>query len=132
MLKKIMIVLSGFIFCIVANAAVNNAQVVTVTKQKPTFTITLQSNPTTGYSWFLLKCNDHLIKPVSQEFMADKVALKKGIMGAPGLSVWTFRVPSTAFSVPRVTSLKWVYMRPWEGLVKGQEKTAYTVVISNQ
>ncbi|MCH9744506.1 MAG: protease inhibitor I42 family protein [Gammaproteobacteria bacterium] len=127
MINKILFTLLGLICCVAANA-----NTILVTKKKPTFTITLRSNPTTGYSWFLKKCNYHLIKPVSQKFMADRAALKKGIMGAPGLSVWTFRAQPAAFAVPQVTRLKWVSMRPWEGLVKGQEQATYTVVMNNQ
>ncbi|OGT27155.1 MAG: hypothetical protein A3I77_00535 [Gammaproteobacteria bacterium RIFCSPLOWO2_02_FULL_42_14] len=74
------------------------------------FVIALAANPTTGYSWFLQSFDDKLIVPVHQKFIHPE---NKKLMGAGGLSVWTFRIQQTAFIVPQTTNIEMVYKRPW-------------------
>ena len=125
MIKKIIIIITGLF--VSTNIFAN---VVQVTREKPSFTITLSSNPTTGYLWFLAGYNAKLIKPVSQKYGVDEIAQKNGLMGAPGKSVWTFKALPAAFVVRQVTHLKFIYMRSWETLPKKPDYTVYTVVIS--
>ena len=82
---------------------------VMISANKPEFSLTMKSNPTTGYSWFLVGYNDNIIHPVSHKFVAPKNSMP----GAGGYEVWTFRVIDDAFDVPQITRIELVYIRPW-------------------
>ena len=82
---------------------------VTVTAEQPQFIIKLKSNPTTGYSWFLRKYDEKLLKPVKQNFIPGD----KKLIGAPGYQEWIFTVKQDAFVVPQQTIIHFVYARPW-------------------
>lgn len=81
-----------------------------VKQEHPQFTITLQSNPTTGFSWFLSKYNQNLVEVISQKYVAPSSKL----MGAPGYEVWTFQVTDAGFKVPQTMKIEMSYARPWE------------------
>lgn len=83
---------------------------IVVTQPSPTVTFMLPANPTTGYSWFLKSEDSNLIAAVSEKFEAPKTNRP----GAGGMDVWTFRVKSPAFVVPRVTTIVMEYARPWD------------------
>ncbi|MCH9770621.1 MAG: protease inhibitor I42 family protein [Gammaproteobacteria bacterium] len=74
------------------------------------FKITLASNATTGYSWYLLGYDHKLVDPESAKYLPPKSEL----VGAPGKMVWTFQVDEDAFDVPRITRVILVYARPWD------------------
>lgn len=80
-------------------------------KNNASFSIKLESNPTTGYSWFLGEYDANLIKPIRHGF---EKADQKESMGAPNYEVWTFQALPNAFSVPQITSIELVYARPWQ------------------
>lgn len=88
-----------------------------VKPDQPTFSITLKSNPTTGYSWFLRDYHTDLIKPIKHQFKAGDAKL----MGAPGSEIWTFQVKPAAFAVPQQTLIRMVYARPWEGVEQASQ-----------
>ncbi len=94
-----------------------------VTVKNPVITITVPANPTTGYSWFLKKYDRDLLIPKGATYNAPK----KAMPGAPGYTVWRFFVKRTAFSVPRITSIKLIYARPWK--LTGAKKVTAKVVI---
>lgn len=98
-----------------------------VQADQPEFTITLKSNPTTGYSWFLRDYHTDLIKPVKHEFIAGNPKL----MGAPGQEVWTFRAKPAAFSVPQQTLIRMVYARPWEGMEQSSQLVFRVSTVEN-
>lgn len=83
---------------------------VMVTKAQPVFIIKLKSNPTTGYTWQLREYDKSLITPVRHQYVAPDSKL----MGAPGFDLWTFKVKNNAFVVPHRTTIRLVYVRPWE------------------
>lgn len=95
---------------------------VTVNKKQSTLTIRFKSNRTTGYSWFLSKYNSHLLQPLSYHYQAPAV----GMMGAPGVSVWTFQVLPAAKRVPSMTTITWIHARPWE---KSGDAEAHSVTV---
>ena len=84
---------------------------IVVTAASPKFTIKLDSNPTTGYAWFLHEYDPELVQPVKHEF---KYGDKK-LIGSPGYELWTFRITPKGFIVPQQTSIRMSYARPWEG-----------------
>ncbi|EKD72859.1 MAG: hypothetical protein ACD_45C00565G0002 [uncultured bacterium] len=84
---------------------------ITVLSAHPQFQIKLISNATTGYSWFLQDYNSSLLQAVRHIYQAPQ---NRKIMGAPGYEVWTFKVKPAGFIVPQQTTLRFIYMRPWE------------------
>ena len=81
-----------------------------VQAKQPVFTIQLQANRTTGYSWFLLDYPRDFIEPQSYRYEAPKTSL----VGAGGIEWWTFRVKPEAFIVPQQLHIQFVYARPFE------------------
>ena len=99
---------------VVVSQQVGKAQVakpIFVKSDSPVVKITLSANPTTGYSWFLIKVNDHLVQPVSAVFAPPA---NKKLMGAPGTVTWTFKLTKAAFKVRYVTTVGLIYARPWD------------------
>ena len=99
---------------------------IVVKQTDPGFSIILQSNPTTGYSWFLKSYDTDLISPISRKFYPST---NKKLVGAPGYEKWNFRVKSSGFAVPQVTNIVLIYARPWED--QGAQATNFKVVITN-
>jgi inhibitor of cysteine peptidase len=92
-----------------------------------TLTVTLCSNPSTGFSWpesaqisdqTIAQQTDH--KDVAPEDEAGATP----VTGAPGTEVWTFE------ALEKGTSTIYVeYSRPWEGGEKGEWTFRLTVVV---
>ena len=91
----------------------------------PTFHIILNSNRTTGYSWYLLSMDPHFVQPVSAIFQPPQ---NKELVGAPGKVNWTFKMKATAFKVPLVTNIVLIYARPWD--LSQAERRVVTVITS--
>lgn len=96
-----------------------------VKRSQPTFVVTLQSNPTTGFSWALKTYDQNFIRPVSKVFYPAK----NGLIGAGGYEKWTFMVRPNAFVVPQTTSITLIYSRPWE--MEGAQALTFKVVTTN-
>jgi len=77
------------------------------------FTVTLCSNATTGFSWSeSAKISD---PAVVQQLTHEKVAPENtGLVGAPGTEVWTFKALKKGTS-----NIEMQYSQPWEGGQKG-------------
>jgi inhibitor of cysteine peptidase len=82
---------------------------ITVSAAQPTFSLKLKANPTTGFLWFLRDYDASLVTPVSHQY--EKPDSK--LMGAPGYDIWTFKMKPAAFIVPRQTTLRMIYTRPF-------------------
>lgn len=82
-----------------------------VSADQDEFIIKLKSNPTTGYSWFLRDYDGALIQPLKHKYIAST---DRKLMGASGYELWTFKVKPAGFNVPKITSLRFTYARPWE------------------
>ena len=73
-------------------------------------TLTLQSNRTTGFQWIWLpSASSRMIIPIDQKYRAAS----NGLMGAPGDSVWRFKVMHYSHSIPVIGYIALVYARPW-------------------
>jgi len=92
------------------SGAIYEGRPITVTDLKPTFTLTLPANPTTGYLWFLKKYDPNLIQPLKHVYVRQS----KMRIGGGGSDKWRFKVKPIAFSVPHKTTITLVYKRPWE------------------
>ena len=127
-LKKVSIALMCF-FAVTAFATQSmtvtspNKPIVITSKKDRAFKITLKSNPTTGFSWFLKGYNHKLVKPVSQKYISPKTKM----MGAGGYAVWTFKLKKKAFVVPQTTVITMVYQRPWT--VEGKTVSKFRVTV---
>ncbi|HEU5280772.1 MAG TPA: protease inhibitor I42 family protein [Gammaproteobacteria bacterium] len=82
---------------------------ITVSATQPTFSLKLKANPSTGFLWFLRDYDASLVTPVSRQYEKPDGKL----MGAPGYDIWTFKMKPAAFVVPRQTTLRMIYTRPF-------------------
>lgn len=104
----IFFVLHSAAFAEVGNEYSEKRLSVVASSTDPEFTIKIQSNPSTGFSWFLRDYNDKLLQPLTRKVLsAEKV-------GEAQYEVWTFRLKPAAFIVPQQTLIRFVYVRPWE------------------
>jgi len=71
------------------------------------FTVTIESNPTTGYSWQLAKpLDEKIIKLVANRYDAPG---RGGRVGQGGREVWTFKAVAAGKTVVEMK-----YVRVWE------------------
>jgi inhibitor of cysteine peptidase len=137
-MRFFLIIVSTFIFNAATFAAINSSTVYTenklaivATPDKPSFTIKLQSNPTTGYSWYLRGYDASLVTAQTHHFQAAT----RQLVGAPGYELWTFHVKPAGFTVPQQTVIRFVYARPWEATDDSKElvfRVSTSVKSSNQ
>ncbi len=87
------------------------------------FTLTLGSNPTTGFTWpDEPQIGDQtVLQQTAHEFIPPG---EEGIVGAPGKDVWTFKALKKG-----TTEVSMEYSRPWEGGEKGVWTFSLTVVV---
>ena len=90
----------------------------------PTILLKLKSNPTTGYSWFLVDYNHDLLTPLKWKYMPPT----SDLVGASGYELWTFQVNQKAFMVPQLTQITLQYTRPWV-VPSTDRKLTFTVVV---
>jgi len=86
-------------------------------------TVTLGSNPTTGFSWNeTAQIADATVLQQTESKVLS--AEDKGLVGASGSQVWTFKALQKG-----TTTLSMDYGRPWEGGEKGVWTFALTVTV---
>jgi inhibitor of cysteine peptidase len=87
------------------------------------FTVTLCSNPTTGFEWSeSAQISDQtVVQQVHHKFVPSATT---GIAGAPGKEVWTFKALKKGTS-----TISLEYSRPWEGGEKGEWTFNLTVAV---
>ncbi len=86
------------------------------------FTVTLCSNPTTGFEWESAKISDQaVLQLLDQKFVSPE---KTGLVGAPGQEVLTLKALKKGTS-----SISMEYSRPWEGGEKAEWTFGLTVVV---
>lgn len=133
--------LAGFIalfilsFCSVSYADTGVANVtppisnpqksIIISQNAPQFTITLNSNPTTGYSWYISNYDANLLTIVNHVYNGPT---NTKLMGASGTETWTFAAKPGAFSAPLITTISLVYARAWD-VNYNNRKATFTVVI---
>lgn len=99
------------------------ADSIVVQKANPQFTITLASNPTTGYSWHLLNYDKQLMTLVNHSY--EKSA--NHIPGAGGKESWSFQVNNAAFIASHVSKITLLYARPWN-IKENSKQLEFTIV----
>ena len=87
-----------------------------------TITVTLCSNPTTGFQWGeQAQISDtQVLKQTSHKMVAGNT----GMPGAPGSQVWTFEALKAGSSI-----VSFSYSRPWEGGEKNVERFKLNVTV---
>lgn len=90
-----------------------------VTHVGDTVTIGLLSNPTTGYSWRIKEpYRKDILELMNSTYLPDDT----GLTGSGGREVWNFKATAEG-----VTSLVFIYKRPWEER-KATDKIARFVI----
>lgn len=109
-----------------AHADVTNPQkTILVTKDASAFTITLASNPSTGFVWLLESYDAHLLKVKKHEYVAPAI---KNKVGVPGVETWEFAARKDVIG-PRVTKITLIHARPWEVDTTVADEETFTVVL---
>ncbi|OGV26835.1 MAG: hypothetical protein A3F18_02635 [Legionellales bacterium RIFCSPHIGHO2_12_FULL_37_14] len=99
------------------------APVVPVAPKMNTFTISLPSNPSTGYSWSVVNYDKKLIKFIKQKYQPPKKDPK--LIGMGGITNFYFScLPK--IKRPASTDVELKYARPWE---KNSGKITKVVVV---
>ena len=84
-----------------------------------TFTVTLESNPTTGYRWRLVSPLDESVVRLLDTKYEPR---RPGLLGAGGLERWTFRAEHAGRADIRLE-----YVRPWEKGVPPARTARFTI-----
>ena len=92
-----------------------------MTVERPYFTLQLNSNPTTGYSWFVVSYPRNLLKVVKHQYVPSTSKL----IGAGGTEIWVFQALPAALAAPTVIKVIMMYARPWEINDKSTTQTFY-------
>ena len=117
MLKKLFLILTLMIafplFAAPATPIFNTPdKPIIVTEKNAVFTITLQSNPTTGFLWSVKSFDPKVVRMIGHKFVAPT---NKKLIGAPGYEVYVFQVKHHAFTTTheKTTKIALQYTRPW-------------------
>lgn len=85
------------------------------------FSVTLPSNPTTGYHWELAAALDEgIVKLVNSTYQAPATDL----LGAGGEEIWTFKAVGRGETV-----IELKYVRPWEKDVAPADRASFRVTV---
>ena len=91
-------------------------------KAGKTFSISLDSNPSTGYHWELEKSIDtKLVKLQKSEYKAPET----NMVGAGGKEIFVFKALK-----PGSTTIYLKYVRPWEKGIKPVKEKAFHITIN--
>lgn len=83
---------------------IDPSEIITVTGGE-IFSISLESNPSTGFSWQFIEQRSGTVIFLSRDYEAPKFSMP----GAPGRERFTFKAES-----PGEKELVFTYLRPWE------------------
>ncbi len=89
-------------------------------KSGENFSITMESNPTTGYSWSIEEPLPEILQKVSNEYKPYNTS--GNIVGSGGHEIWTFKAIAKGN-----TALTFQYSRPWEKDVPPIKKETYKI-----
>ena len=119
----LIIVISVVLFFVLFFAIRNteNSKVIETNIGK-SFAINLDSNPSTGYQWQIVKALDTgLLELVDSKYIPPETNL----VGAPGKEEWTFRAIKAGKAI-----ISFNYVRSWENNVAPAKTDYYIVMIS--
>ncbi len=84
-----------------------------------TVKVSLESNPTTGYSWQLVSPAD---RKVLRLYYSKYRARASKLVGSGGREEWKFRAMA-----PGTVTIKALYVRPWESSTPPSKEFTFTV-----
>ena len=85
------------------------------------FTITLESNKTTGFGWDIATpIDEKIVKFMGCEY----IAAQTGLVGSGGREIWSFRA-----ICPGKTNISFKYIRPWEKDVPPAKNLTFNVAV---
>lgn len=84
--------------------------------------VRLPTNPSTGYGWTYTITGDDVLR---LESVTGEAPAPGGMVGVPGLEVWSFRAQGAGRGV-----LTYVYSRPWEKNATPAKTFTLTVEVS--
>lgn len=88
------------------------------------FTVTLPSNPSTGYSWQMLKEPDSKVLKKTGSKYNEPQKQNPPIVGAGGKETWSFKAAGKGKQ-----NIEMVYVRPWEKGVAPVRKQPFEVTV---
>jgi len=88
------------------------------------FTVTLCSNPSTGFEWESAQISDQTVLQQTDHQFVGPESEPPPPPGTPGEEIWTFQVLKKG-----ETTVSMEYSRPWEGGEKGEWTFNLTVVV---
>jgi inhibitor of cysteine peptidase len=86
--------------------------------------LTLESNPTTGFSWEVVEAEDSVLRQRGEAEFKAASELDPPLVGAGGVEVFRFEAVEAG-----ETRLELVYHRPWEEGVEPLETYSVQVVV---
>lgn len=101
--------------------ATDSGKTIMVTANQPQFTLFLNSNPSTGYSWFIEDYPSNLVESINSYYVSQDTKR----MGAGGMQKWTFNLKPAAFDAPRKLVFKFIYARKWDINNTAKEEVFY-------
>ncbi|MCF6767767.1 protease inhibitor I42 family protein [Thiotrichales bacterium 19S11-10] len=124
-MKKIQIYFCFFTLCILslplsANTNDNINKPIVVNNKEWTVTIELPANATTGYQWYLKSYDPDLIRPKSYRYSTNNDSKK---IGQGGIAEFKLTVSKRFKSVPQLTEVSFIYVKPWNLEEQTKEKT---------
>ncbi|MEM9243836.1 MAG: protease inhibitor I42 family protein [Pseudomonadota bacterium] len=93
-----------------------------VSAKNPEYRLSLASNPSTGYHWYIVSYKPEFMRLASYQF--DQPTSNK--IGSGGQETWLFKLNPIAFKAPMLLKINMIYARPFE-LDKGEKHTFYIV-----
>jgi predicted secreted protein len=100
-------------------------------KNNETFTVELEGNPTTGYSWLLVNEEEiaasGIVEKVKEDYVED--GHDEEMDGVSGNFVFEFKVNDACGK--ELPKLSFVYKQPWNEDDKDAEKAEYTLVLKD-
>lgn len=86
-----------------------------------TFTIDLDSNPSTGFSWQLANISDKTVLEIVKKEYVGQGSLT---VGSPGTERWIFKSVGIG-----KTALTFEYKRSWEDKEEAQRTEVYSIIV---
>jgi inhibitor of cysteine peptidase len=87
--------------------------------------VTLESNPSTGYSWEVVEIQESILEQMGEAEFKPSETGEPPLVGAGGWEIFRFKAISAG-----QTSLKLVYHRPWEEGVEPTKTFSIQVVVN--
>ena len=94
-------------------------------KDQMTAKITLEGNPTTGYTWVYAMSPEGIVREVSSEYIPDKT--KDNVAGSGGKFVFVFEAIS-----PGETEITFSYLRTWETGIPAIKTVIYRALVDDR